>query len=115
LVEPVRATPEDVGWGWCPIDKPPVLTMRSGEVLEMSAYLIMGLDLDRARRNATYDVVQCLVTTYGLRPSQAFSIASVAVDFTISEAVDGVQLVTALVPKALFADSLRARSAARRF
>jgi len=72
-------------------------------------HLIMGLDLDldRAMRNATYEVVSFLVAEYGLRPAQAFSIASVAVDFTVSEAVDGVQLITALVPKAIFPDSLR--------
>jgi acetamidase/formamidase len=74
-------------------------------------HLIMGLDrdLDRAMRNATYEVVSFLMAEYGLRPSQAFSIASVAVDFTVSEAVDGVQLITALVPKAMFPDSLRNR------
>lgn len=74
-------------------------------------HLIMGLDrdLDRALRNATFEVVSFLVDHYGLRPSEAFSVASVAVDFTVSEAVDGVQLITALVPKAIFPDSLRDR------
>jgi acetamidase/formamidase len=78
-------------------------------------HLIMGLDLDldRALRNATYEVVSFLVAEYGLRPSQAFSIASVAVDFTVSEAVDGVQLITALVPKSIFPDSLRGSRGAR--
>lgn len=74
-------------------------------------HLIMGLDvdLDRAMRNATFEVVSFLVAHYGLRPSAAFSVASAAVDFTVSEAVDGVQVITALVPKAIFPDSLRAR------
>lgn len=74
-------------------------------------HLIMGLDrdLDRALRNATFEVVSFLVDHYGLRPSEAFSVASVAVDFTVSEAVDGVQVITALVPKAILPDSLRDR------
>lgn len=74
-------------------------------------HLIMGLDtdLDRAMRNATYEVVDFLVTHEGLRPSEAFSLASVAVDFTVSEAVDEVQVITALVPKAIFPDSTRGR------
>ncbi len=74
-------------------------------------HLIMGLDidLDRALRNATYEVVSFLVAHYGLRPSEAFSVASAAVDFTVSEAVDGVQVITALVPKSIFPDSLRGR------
>lgn len=76
-----------------------------------SHHLIMGLDtdLDRAMRNATYEVVSFLVTHYGLRPSEAFSVASAAVDFTVSEAVDEVQVVTAMVPKAIFPDSVHGR------
>jgi acetamidase/formamidase len=74
-------------------------------------HLILGLDtdLDRAMRNATYEVVSFLVTHYGLRPSEAFSVASSAVDFTVSEAVDEVQVITAMVPKAIFPDSVRGR------
>ena len=74
-------------------------------------HLIMGLDtdLDRAMRNATFEVVSFLVTHYGLRPSEAFSVASAAVDFTVSVAVNGVQVITALVPKAIFPDSVRRR------
>lgn len=74
-------------------------------------HLIMGLDtdLDRAMRNATFEVVSFLVTHYGLRPAEAFSVASAAVDFTVSEAVDGVQVITALIPKAIFPDSVRGR------
>jgi acetamidase/formamidase len=69
-------------------------------------YLIMGIDvdLDRAMRNATYEVVDFLVKEKDLRPSMAFSLASVAVDFTVSEVVDYTQVVTALVPKEIFPD-----------
>ena len=67
-------------------------------------HLIMGIDvdLDRALRKATENVVDFIVLRYKIRPSEAFSIASVAVDFTISEAVDGTQVVTAFVPKSIF-------------
>jgi acetamidase/formamidase len=74
-------------------------------------HMVMGLDrdLDRALRNATYEVVRFLVAEYRLRTSEAYSVASAAVDFSVSEAVDGVQLVTALIPKSIFPDSLRRR------
>jgi acetamidase/formamidase len=74
-------------------------------------HLIMGMDrdLDRAMRNAAYQVVDFLVTHEGMTPSVAFSVASAAVDFTVSEAVDEVQVITALVPKALFVDSAGSR------
>ena len=62
----------------------------------------MGLDLDRALRNATENVIDFLVERYGIRPATAYSIASVAVDFTISEAVNETQVVTAFIPKSLF-------------
>lgn len=80
------------------------ITMPRGETA--THHLIMGLDtdLDRALRNATYAVVEFLVTGWNLRPSEAFSLTSVAVDFSISEAVDGVQVVTALVPKTVLPD-----------
>ena len=67
-------------------------------------HLIMGIDvdLDRALRKATENVVEFLVDRYKIRPSEAFSLARVAVDFTISEAVDGTQVVTGLVPKSIF-------------
>jgi len=67
-------------------------------------YLIMGIDmdLDRALRKATKNVVDFLVSHYDLQPAEAFSIASVVVDFTISEAVNDTQVVTALVPKSIF-------------
>jgi acetamidase/formamidase len=83
------------------VHKDAEITMPRGET--PTHHLIMGLDsdLDRALRNATYAVVEFLVTGWNLRPAEAFSLTSVAVDFSISEAVDGVQVVTGLVPKAV--------------
>jgi acetamidase/formamidase len=74
-------------------------------------HLVMGFDtdLDRAMRNATYEVVRFLVAHYGLRPSEAFSVASAVVDFTVSEAVDEVQVITAMIPKVIFPASVHKR------
>ena len=67
-------------------------------------HILMGidLDLDRALRKAVAATVDFLVEERGLTPAQAFSLASIAVDFRIAEAVDLTQVVTAFVPKAIF-------------
>ena len=67
-------------------------------------YLIMGidLDLDRATRHATWEVVDFLVTEKGLSAAKALSLASVAVDFRVSEVVDLTQVVTGFIPKSIF-------------
>ena len=69
-------------------------------------YLIMGidLDLDRAARKATWEVVDFLVTEKGMTPEKALSLASIAVDFRVSEVVDLTQVVTAFIPKDVFLD-----------
>jgi len=70
-------------------------------------YLLMGidLDLDRAMRNATWEVVNFLMKEKGLTPDKAFSLASIAVDFRISEVVDLTQVVTGYIPKGIFLQS----------
>jgi len=69
-------------------------------------YILMGidLDLDRALQQAVDEVVTFLVEEKGLSPTRALSLASIAVDFHIAEAVDLTQLVTGKIPKALFLD-----------
>jgi acetamidase/formamidase len=66
-------------------------------------HLIMGidLDLDRAARDATWRVVEFLVDEHGLTPAEALSLASIAVDFRVSEVVDLTQVVTGFIPKAI--------------
>jgi acetamidase/formamidase len=68
-------------------------------------WILMGidLDLDRAMRNATREVVDFLVAEHGLTPAKAFSLASLAVDFHVAEVVDLTQVVVGMVPKSLFA------------
>lgn len=67
-------------------------------------HILMGidLDLDRALRKAVVATVDFLVEEQGLTRPQAFSLASIAVDFRVAEAVDLTQVVTAFVPKAIF-------------
>ena len=67
-------------------------------------YLLMGidLDLDRAIRHATWAVVDFLVKEKGLTPDKALSLASIAVDFRVSEVVDLTQVVTGYIPKSVF-------------
>ncbi len=67
-------------------------------------YLLMGidLDLDRATRHATWEVVEFLVKEKGLTPDKALSLASIAVDFRVSEVVDLTQVVTGYIPKSIF-------------
>ena len=66
--------------------------------------ILMGidLDLDRAMRIAVLETVAFLVAEKGLTPAKAFSLASLAVDFQVAEAVDLAQLVSAKIPKSLF-------------
>ena len=67
-------------------------------------YILMGidLDLDRALQKAVEEVVAFLVAEHGLSPDRALSLASIAVDFHVAEAVDLTQVVTGRVPKSLF-------------
>jgi acetamidase/formamidase len=67
-------------------------------------YLCVGIDidLDRALRTAVQEVIDFLVAEKGLTAGQAFSLASLAIDFTIAEAVNDTQVVYASIPKDLF-------------
>ena len=67
-------------------------------------YIMMGidLDLDRAMRLAVQEVVNFLVEEKGLAPGYAYSLASIAVDFHVGEAVDQTQIVTGRIPKNIF-------------
>jgi acetamidase/formamidase len=61
----------------------------------------IDLDLDRAMRLAVQEVVRFLIEEKGLEPGYAYSLASVAVDFHVGEAVDYTQIVTGKIPKAI--------------
>lgn len=67
-------------------------------------WLVMGIDhdLDRALKFSVRNAIDWLVKQKGFTTPKAYSFLSLAVDFTISEAVDRTQVVTARIPKALF-------------
>jgi acetamidase/formamidase len=72
-------------------------------------YIMMATDVDlnRAMRKATLEVVKFLVEEKGLTEAKAFSLASIAVDFHAAEVVDYQQLISARIPKNLFLDHPR--------
>ncbi len=53
-------------------------------------------------RRAVASAVEFLVQEKGLTPAKALSLASIAVDFRVSEAVDLTQVVTGHIPKDIF-------------
>jgi len=69
-------------------------------------YLLMGidLDLDRAMRQAVWEVVDFLVSEKGLSPAKALSLSSIAADFRVAEVVDLTQVVVGYIPKQIFLD-----------
>jgi acetamidase/formamidase len=67
-------------------------------------WIMMGidLDLDRAMRKSVRSTVDFLVAEKGLTPAKALSLASIAVDYRVGEAVDLTQVVTGYIPKEIF-------------
>ena len=67
-------------------------------------WISLGLadTLDDALRIAVRETVDFLAETQSLSREDAYSLASVAVDFEITQAVDGVKGVHAMIPKAIF-------------
>lgn len=67
-------------------------------------WIAMGLDpdLDQALINATRDAIDFLVTEKRLSREDAYALCSVAVDFDVTQAVDGTKGVHALIPKSIF-------------
>jgi acetamidase/formamidase len=53
-------------------------------------------------RLATQEVALFLVDEKGLTLEQAYSLASIAVDFHVAEAVDQTQIITGKIPKSIF-------------
>jgi len=79
-------------------------TMRWPRAEDAANYYAMGMDLnlDVAMREATRETVEFLQQHFGLTPADAYSLASIAVDFRIAEAVDSTQVIYAAIPKKLF-------------
>jgi acetamidase/formamidase len=79
-------------------------TMRWPRAEDAANYYTMGIDLnlDVAMREATRETVEFLQERLGLTPADAYSLASIAVDFRVAEAVDSTQVIYAAIPKRLF-------------
>jgi acetamidase/formamidase len=67
-------------------------------------WMMMGIDwdLDRAMRFSVKETIDFLTGEKGFTVPKAFSFASIAVDYEASEVVDRTQVVTGMIPKALF-------------
>lgn len=61
-------------------------------------------DLDEAVVEATRDVIAYLMERHGLSKDEAYSLCSVAVDFRITQVVDGPKGVHAMLPRTIFND-----------
>ena len=67
-------------------------------------YIVMGLDKDltRATKLAVREAIDFLVTHKDLSPDEAYMLTSLAVDFCITQLVDGTLGVHGMIPKAIF-------------
>ncbi|MGB8181821.1 MAG: acetamidase/formamidase family protein [Stellaceae bacterium] len=67
-------------------------------------WITMGLheSLDEAMRIAVRETIKFLGEVHGLDPADAYALASVAVDFEVTQNVDGVKGIHAMIPKAIF-------------
>jgi acetamidase/formamidase len=78
--------------------------MRSPRAEDATHYYAMGMDIDlnTAMKNAAQETVDFLRERKSLSAADAYSLASIAVDFRVAEAVDAVQMVYGAIPKAIF-------------
>ena len=67
-------------------------------------YIAMGLnpDLTEALKMAVREAIDFLVTEKGLSREDAYMLCSTAVDFNVTQAVDGTKGVHAMIPKSIF-------------
>lgn len=68
-------------------------------------YVAMGLDpdLDEALQISVMETIDFLQQEKGLSVADAYSLASLAVDFEVAEAVDQTEIIHGLIPKSIFA------------
>ena len=67
-------------------------------------HYVMGMaaDLDTALRNTVTETAKFLRERAALTEAEAYALCSLAVDFRIGEAVNGVVMVYGMIPKRLF-------------
>jgi len=78
--------------------------MRWPRAEDAENFYVMGMDadLDAALKQTAEETVAFLQREKGLSPADAYALASVAVNYTIGEAVDQVQMVYGAIPKRIF-------------
>jgi acetamidase/formamidase len=78
--------------------------MRGPRAEDATNYYAMGLDLDlnTAMKIAVRETVELLQEKASLTAAEAYSVASLGVDFRIAEAVDSVQVIYGTIPKKFF-------------
>jgi acetamidase/formamidase len=67
-------------------------------------YITMGLnpDLTEAMKLAARETIDFLVTQKGMSKDDAYMLSSVAVDFAVTQVVDGTKGIHAMIPKSIF-------------
>ncbi|MGZ5146157.1 MAG: hypothetical protein ACXWCP_21660, partial [Burkholderiales bacterium] len=63
----------------------------------------MDVDLDVAMKEAVQETVTFLGRERGLNPGDAYSLASISVNYVVAEAVDHVLMIYGAIPKKIFA------------
>lgn len=78
--------------------------MRWPRAEDAAYYYVMGMDadLDAALKRAAEETVAFLQREKGLSAADAYSLASIAVNYVVAEAVDQVQMVYGAIPKKIF-------------
>jgi acetamidase/formamidase len=69
-------------------------------------WITLGLheNLDEAMRMAIREAIKFLAEEKGLARVDAYALASIAVDFEVTQVVDGVKGIHAMIPKGIFKD-----------
>ena len=64
----------------------------------------MGLhpDLDEAARMATHEMIDFLVSEKGMSRDEAYLLYSLAADLHVTQLVDGIKGIHAMLPKSIF-------------
>lgn len=80
--------------------------MRWPRAEDAANYYSMGMDADlgRALAEAVRETVEFLGQRARLSAAEAYALASLAADFRVAEAVNGVKMVYGVIPKKLFAE-----------
>jgi acetamidase/formamidase len=65
----------------------------------------MDVDLDVAMKEAAQETVNFLQKERGLTAADAYSLASIAVNYGVAEAVDHVLVIYGAIPKKLFSNN----------